>query len=148
GLAPGQAPESAAKQELTPQGLTQPQQLRPQQLQPRYRPDRAHDSAHVRKRARKARPHTAAVRQARRMERARLRHAGNHAVKSFAFNLVVARRSWGPAQFRCLDRLWTRESNWNHRARNPRSGAYGIPQALPAAKMRVSGHDWRSNPKT
>ena len=113
----------------------------------RHRPVRTHDSAHVRKRAKKARAHSAAVRQARRLERARFR-GGNHAVKSFAFQLVVTKRSWGPAQFRCLDRLWTRESNWNHRARNPRSGAYGIPQALPAAKMRVSGHDWRSNPKT
>ena len=29
----------------------------------------------------------------------------------------------------CLDKLWTKESGWNHLARNSSSGAYGIPQA-------------------
>ena len=31
---------------------------------------------------------------------------------------------------------------------NPSSGAYGIPQALPAAKMASAGSDWRTNPVT
>ena len=31
--------------------------------------------------------------------------------------------------------LWNRESGWNRFARNPSSGAYGIPQALPPSKM-------------
>ncbi|MFG2073299.1 Transglycosylase SLT domain-containing protein [Nonomuraea maritima] len=60
----------------------------------------------------------------------------------------VVRRSWNYREFRCLDNLWTRESGWNHRAHNRSSGAYGIPQALPAGKMSVSGRDWRSNPET
>lgn len=81
------------------------------------------------------------------MLRAAAIRGGNVAAKSFAFRMVV-RRSWSPAQFRCLDNLWTRESNWNHRATNRSSGAYGIPQALPASKMSVSGRDWRVNPKT
>jgi hypothetical protein len=34
------------------------------------------------------------------------------------------------AQYDCLDKLWTRESNWNHKADNPYSSAYGIPQIL------------------
>lgn len=34
------------------------------------------------------------------------------------------------AQFKCLDNLWTRESNWNHKAANPHSSAFGIPQIL------------------
>lgn len=51
-------------------------------------------------------------------------------------------------QFQCLDRLWTGESNWNHTATNPSSGAYGIPQALPAEKMGSAGPDWRTNPIT
>jgi hypothetical protein len=67
--------------------------------------------------------------------------------KSLAFRLVL-QRSWSRGQFRCLDNLWTRESNWNHRATNRSSGAYGIPQALPAWKMRGAGRDWRFNPKT
>lgn len=67
--------------------------------------------------------------------------------KGFALDQVV-RRSWPLREFRCLDHLWTRESNWNHRAVNRSSGAYGIPQALPAGKMRGAGRDWRHNPKT
>lgn len=57
-------------------------------------------------------------------------------------------RGWSDRQWRCLDRLWTRESHWNHQARNRWSGAYGIPQALPARKMRSAGADWRSSPVT
>ncbi|WP_405146780.1 lytic transglycosylase domain-containing protein [Sphaerisporangium sp. NBC_01403] len=67
--------------------------------------------------------------------------------KAIAYRLVT-QRSWPVTQFRCLDSLWTRESNWNHRAQNPSSGAYGIPQALPGYKMVGIGHDWRVNPAT
>ena len=55
---------------------------------------------------------------------------------------------WGEDQFSCLDQLWTRESNWNHRAQNPSSGAYGIPQALLGGKMASAGSDWQTNPAT
>ena len=51
-------------------------------------------------------------------------------------------------QFSCLERLWVRESNWDHTATNPSSGAYGIPQALPASKLATAGADWRTNPAT
>lgn len=51
-------------------------------------------------------------------------------------------------QWRYLDALWTRESGWNHLAENRSSGAYGIPQSLPATKMAVVGGDWRTNPQT
>ncbi len=67
--------------------------------------------------------------------------------KEIALDHVV-RRSWSFRQFRCLDSLWTKESNWDHRAYNSSSGAYGIPQALPGGKMRGAGSDWRSNPET
>lgn len=70
-----------------------------------------------------------------------------HKSKRFALDQVV-RRSWGLREYKCLDSLWTRESGWNHRAINRSSGAYGIPQALPAGKMRGAGKDWRHNPKT
>ncbi|WP_219471756.1 transglycosylase SLT domain-containing protein [Nonomuraea rhizosphaerae] len=60
---------------------------------------------------------------------------------------MVAKRGWNKTQFRCLERLWTRESGWNHRAGNG-SGAYGIPQALPGHKMASKGRDWRTNPRT
>lgn len=61
---------------------------------------------------------------------------------------MLAARGWGADQFSCLDRLWMRESNWNHLAMNPSSGAYGIPQALPGGKMASHGADWRTNPAT
>ncbi|MFG1682974.1 lytic transglycosylase domain-containing protein [Nonomuraea sp. NPDC049269] len=67
--------------------------------------------------------------------------------KGFALHQVV-QRAWSYQEFRCLDNLWTRESNWNHRAYNSSSGAYGIPQALPGGKMRGAGPDWKSNPET
>ena len=51
-------------------------------------------------------------------------------------------------QFACLVKLWNRESKWDHKAHNPWSGAYGIPQALPGKKMRTAGNDWKSNPAT
>lgn len=51
-------------------------------------------------------------------------------------------------QMPCLDKLWKKESGWNHRARNNSSGAYGIPQALPGSKMASAGDDWENNPAT
>jgi len=51
-------------------------------------------------------------------------------------------------QWTCLHVLWTRESHWNYKARNPHGGAYGIPQAYPASKLASAGKDWRTNPAT
>ena len=33
-------------------------------------------------------------------------------------------------EFVCLEKLWTRESNWQPKAKNKHSSAYGIPQLL------------------
>jgi hypothetical protein len=52
------------------------------------------------------------------------------------------------ADFECVDKIWTQESNWNVRADNPHSTAYGIPQALPGSKMATAGADWKLNPET
>ncbi len=60
----------------------------------------------------------------------------------------LARYGWNSAQWPCLDRLWTRESNWNPRADNPSSSAYGIPQALPGSKMASAGPNWRTSHQT
>lgn len=51
----------------------------------------------------------------------------------------------GAEQFRCLDALWEKESNWRVDATNPSSGAYGIAQALPASKYASAGSDWETN---
>jgi hypothetical protein len=44
--------------------------------------------------------------------------------------------------------LWNQESGWNQYAEDPTTGAYGIPQSLPAVKMATAGSDWKTNPET
>ena len=61
---------------------------------------------------------------------------------------LLLERGFGLDQMPCLDKLWTKESGWNHRARNSATGAYGIPQALPGSKMASAGDDWETNPAT
>jgi hypothetical protein len=78
--------------------------------------------------------------------RQHVRRALTGSPKTIAHALVM-QRGWSETQFGCLDRLWTRESNWRVTARNS-SGAYGIPQSLPASKMAMMGADWRTNPVT
>ncbi len=55
---------------------------------------------------------------------------------------------WGGGQFDCLVRLWTGESGWRANAYNDSSGAYGIPQSLPASKMASAGSDYVTNAAT
>ena len=55
---------------------------------------------------------------------------------------------WSAGQFSCLDPLWAHESGWSVTAYNPYSGAYGIPQALPGAKMASAGPAWRTSATT
>lgn len=62
--------------------------------------------------------------------------------------LAGSQRQWTGAEWACLEQLWTAESGWNHRADNPTSSAYGIPQALPGSKMAAAGADWQANPRT
>jgi len=45
--------------------------------------------------------------------------------KLYAHSLVVDAK-----EYRCLELLWTKESNWNYKAKNKRSSAAGIPQLL------------------
>jgi hypothetical protein len=68
--------------------------------------------------------------------------------KQVAEIILSEEYGFNEAQFACLDSLWTRESHWNYKAHNYRSGAHGIAQALPAEKMSVVGTDWRTNPVT
>lgn len=55
---------------------------------------------------------------------------------------------WSDADFEALVKLWNKESRWNPYACNSSSGAYGIPQALPATKMSTYGTDYLTNYKT
>lgn len=61
---------------------------------------------------------------------------------------LAAARGWSGSQWTCLEKLWTKESNWNPSADNPTSSAYGIPQSLPGSKMASAGADWATNPAT
>jgi hypothetical protein len=67
--------------------------------------------------------------------------------KAYAFDLLTS-MNYGDDQYSCLVKLWERESNWRHTARNKSSGAYGIPQSLPATKMATEGPDYLTNPET
>ncbi|MBP2412144.1 hypothetical protein JOF48_000943 [Arthrobacter stackebrandtii] len=60
----------------------------------------------------------------------------------------MASFGWGADQMSCLIPLWERESGWRTSAANPSSGAYGIPQSLPAGKMSSAGADWATNYET
>ena len=55
---------------------------------------------------------------------------------------------WSESDFNCLVKLWNKESRWRVTACNRSSGAYGIPQALPASKMASAGSDYKTNYKT
>jgi hypothetical protein len=55
---------------------------------------------------------------------------------------------WSASQYSCLDPLWAGESGWSVTASNPSTGAYGIPQAMPASKMASAGPNWRTSAAT
>ena len=67
--------------------------------------------------------------------------------QEYAFGMLKS-LNFGEDQYSCLVKLWNRESNWRLTARNKSSGAYGIPQALPASKMASEGYDYLTNPQT
>lgn len=43
---------------------------------------------------------------------------------------TYAKWQMSSSEFKCLNKLWSKESRWNHEADNPDSTAYGIPQLL------------------
>ncbi|MGL4745205.1 MAG: hypothetical protein ACRCXL_12565 [Dermatophilaceae bacterium] len=62
--------------------------------------------------------------------------------------LLLPEYGFSESQWPCLEDLWIGESDWRWSAENPSSGAYGIPQSLPASKMATVGADYRTNPVT
>jgi hypothetical protein len=67
--------------------------------------------------------------------------------QSIAYNLLPSFGFSQSSQWGCLLDLWNRESGWIYDAENA-SGAYGIPQALPADKMASVGADYLTDPTT
>lgn len=55
---------------------------------------------------------------------------------------------WASSEMSCLVSLWNQESGWRTSALNVSSGAYGIPQALPAIKLSSAGLDWQTSYRT
>ena len=68
--------------------------------------------------------------------------------KKVAKSILIDEYGFTEKEYKCLNQLWTKESNWNYKSRNKKSGAHGSPQALPASKMNVVSTDWRTNPVT
>lgn len=52
-----------------------------------------------------------------------------------------------PGSFSSLDSLWTKESNWDHKAQNPTSTAFGIPQFLDATWQQYGGKETEPTPQ-
>lgn len=50
------------------------------------------------------------------------------AAQAYARSLL-SRYGWDAGEFSCLVPLWAGESGWSNTAREPTTGAYGIPQA-------------------
>lgn len=50
--------------------------------------------------------------------------------REIARNIAKRDYDWGAEQFKCLNRLWGKESAWNPQADNPTSTAFGIAQML------------------
>jgi hypothetical protein len=63
-----------------------------------------------------------------------------------AANAALARRMFPSVDWPSWNYVAMRESGWNQFARNPSSGAYGIPQALPPSKMGPAANPPQSNP--
>lgn len=55
--------------------------------------------------------------------------------QGLALQLASSMYGWEGAEWSALQKLWNRESGFDQHAKNPSSGAYGIPQALPYSKM-------------
>lgn len=74
----------------------------------------------------------------------RLWHATVAQAQSYAAG-AAAQRGWTGNDWDCLVKLWNRESSWLWYAENSDSGAYGIPQSLPASKMAAFGANYRDD---
>lgn len=74
----------------------------------------------------------------------RLWHATVAQAQAYAAG-AAAQRGWTGNDWDCLVKLRNRESRWLWYAENASSGAYGIPQSLPADKMAAFGANYRDD---
>jgi hypothetical protein len=71
-----------------------------------------------------------------------------NSARALGASIAASSYGWGDGEFSCLNRLWTKESNWRYDAYNAGGGATGIPQSLPGSKMASFGADYLTNPET
>ena len=71
-------------------------------------------------------------------------HASPELAQAYAGG-AAAQRGWTGSQFADLVTLWNKESGWSWKAKNPKSPAYGIPQANPGSQMADYGPNWRDD---
>jgi hypothetical protein len=58
-------------------------------------------------------------------------HWTPRALKLYAKQFMkMAYPEWNLSEHRALMKLWGKESGWNHKAQNPTSSAFGVPQLL------------------
>ena len=62
--------------------------------------------------------------------------------KEYAKNRLNA-WGWGSDQFDSLNELWTKESEWNYKAKNNKSGAAGIPQLKGGSNVPNFDNDYK-----
>ena len=67
--------------------------------------------------------------------------------KQYARDLVIKKYHWTVNDYNNLVKLWNKESGWNAKAYNRRSGSCGIAQATPCKKMKKYGRDYKTNCK-
>ncbi|WP_291531189.1 CHAP domain-containing protein [Bifidobacterium sp. UBA4282] len=77
-------------------------------------------------------------------------HATPAEAQTIARKMIAgAYKAWdNDTEWQALVWIWEHESGWRWDAENPSSGAYGIPQALPASKLASAGDDWKDNAAT
>lgn len=106
-------------------------------------------AAHKRERGFESRQlHWRHVRQRRAREK-RLRECGSAACNR-RLGIYMAERVYGRGAGGCIDYIVSHEGGWGgvHQYNLGGSGAYGLPQALPASKMASAGRDWADSART
>lgn len=68
-------------------------------------------------------------------------------IKNYTKTYMKKKYNWGSSQYKALNKIIIRESNWNYKAVNKYSKATGLCQAYPASKMRKYGKDYKTNYK-
>lgn len=68
--------------------------------------------------------------------------------ENLARKMAAHKYHWRGSEWSALCDLWMGESGFRINATNPKSGAYGIPQSLPANKMASAGSNWQTSART